>query len=161
METQDKNTNIKLDLDPSLDPMSKEFSKPFNWSPELIEFYFNKALKTLNKENYATSKEYIDMLVNQCLAERSWNDAFSYFLTKVKEMGLEIETEQDRYKQLSERLFYWRTVRMMIHAAALMPYEEEIMKYEISKYYQPLTQMPTLPPIQSREIPNARRKAKK
>lgn len=153
------NPQIKLDNIPEEhNPSSSGFDKPHAWTPEEIEFYFNKALKVLNKDNYTTSKEFIDLLVNQCLAEKAWNEGFEYFLTKVKELGLSIETDQAVFKKLAERLFYWRTCRMFIHAAGLMPYEEEILKYEIAKHYQPIVAPPTLPPIKRKEVPNAPRR---
>lgn len=145
------NPQIKLDIEPEMDPKNSDFQKPDNWTPEDIAFYFNKALATLNKDNFTTAKEYIDLLVNQCLAEKHWNDGFNYFLTKIQEMGIEVETEQDKYRNLAEKLFYWRTVRMLIHSAGLMPYEAEILKYEIAKYYPNLMPMPTLPPAQYKE----------
>lgn len=147
----DLNPQIRLDKDPMHDPHQPEF-KPDGWTPEDISFYFDRALKVLNTENFTTAKEYIDLLVNQCLAERHWSDAFTHFLTKVKEMGLEIETDQSQYETLASKLFYWRTVRMMIHAAGLIRYEEEILKYEIAKFYAPA---PILAPPKTREVPVA------
>lgn len=143
---KDLPSTIKLDNDPA-EPQDQ-------WSPEEIAFYFDKALAVLNADNFTTAKEYIDLLVNQCLAEKHWSDAFTAFLTRIKEMGLEIameEADQTKLTQLNERLFYWRTCRMMIHAAGLLRYEEEILKYEIAKFYQPT---PTfLPPPRTKEVP--------
>jgi hypothetical protein len=144
------NPQIQLDSE-AMDPHSPSFVKPDGWTKEDISFYFDRALKVLNTENFTTAKEYIDLLVNQCLAERHWSDAFTHFLTKIKEMGLEIETDQLQYENLASKLFYWRTVRMMIHAAGLIRYEEEILKYEIAKFYAPPP--PILPPPRTREVP--------
>lgn len=150
------NPQITLDEDPMHDPRSPDFPKPEGWTAEEISFYFERALKVLNHDNFTTAKEYIDLLVNQCLAEKHWSDAFTYFLTKVREMGLEIETDQDKYNTIQERLFYWRTIRMQIHAAGLVRYEDEIMKYEIAKYYQPINPLPVMPQPRVREVPVAR-----
>lgn len=147
------NPQIKLDRDPENPPMhdpnSPDFEKPEGWTREEISFYFDKALKVLNNDNFTTAKEYVDLLTNQCLAEKHWSDAFSYFLKRIQEMGLQVETDQDKYQSLSDRLFHWRTVRMMIHAAGLGAYEEEILKYEIGKYYQP---PPNVPPPKMKEV---------
>lgn len=151
------NPSIRLDSEP-INPHDPQFA-PKGWTRAEISFYFDKALKVLNAENFTTAQEYIDLLINQCLAEKHWSDAFTYFLIKIKEMGLEIETNQKSLNDLNERLFYWRTVRMMIHAAGLMRYEEEIIKYEIAKYYQPTPSL--LPPPRTREVPIERRPRKK
>jgi hypothetical protein len=153
---KDLNPLIQLDTDPDAIPMPP--GQPEGWTPEEISFYFERALKVLNTDDFTTAKEYIDLLVNQCLAERHWSDAFTHFLTKVKEMGLEIETDQAMLRNLNERMFYWRTVRMMIHAAGLLRYEEEIMKYEIAKFYQPPPIM--LPQPRTREVPLERPRRK-
>lgn len=145
-----------IETDDMIDPHGS--GKPDGWTKEEISFYFDKALKVLNNDNFTTAGEYIDLLVNQCLAEKHWSDAFRSFLTRLKEMGLEIameEGEQNRLMQLNERLFYWRTCRMMIHAAGLMRYEEEIMKYEVAKFYQPVNPVPTLPPPRVQPQPPA------
>lgn len=153
-----------IETDDKLGPVGT--GKPDGWTKEEIAFYFDKALKVLNADNFTTAPEYIDLLVNQCLAEKHWSDAFRAFLNRLKEMGLEIameESDQNRLLQLNERLFYWRTCRMMINAAGLLRYEEEIMKYEIAKFYQPINPTPTLPPPRVQVPPNAgpRRKAEK
>lgn len=162
MDKKDKrkelNPAIVLDDDRPIDPHAEGFI-PKDWTKDEISFYFDKALKVLNSENYTTAAEYIDLLVNQCLAEKNWSDAFTYFLTKVKEMGLEIETNQKSLNDLNDKLFYWRTVRMMIHAAGLIRYEEEIIKYEIAKYYQPSPAM--LPPPRVQGVPLDRTRRKK
>lgn len=162
MDKREKlNPQIKLDRDPIADPASTQFQRPDRWTEDEISFYFDTALKVLNSDTFTTASEYVDMLVNQCLAEKHWSDAFTHFLTKVREMGLQIETDQEKYQGLQDRMFYWRTVRMMIHAAGLTRYEDEILKYEIAKFYQPPSTIPTLPPARVREVPNAapRRKA--
>lgn len=158
-EDKRKELNPQIVLDDSPMHAASDFKVPEGWSRREIAFYFEKALTVLNGGDFTTAQEYIDLLVNQCLAEKHWSDAFTYFLTKIKEMGLEIETAQKSLNDLNERLFYWRTVRMMIHAAGLMRYEDEIIKYEIAKYYQPTPQI--LPPPRTREVPIDRPKRAK
>ena len=146
------NPLIQLDDEAAIDPMAPEH-RPEGWTNEDISFYFERALKVLNSQNFTTAPEFIDLLVNQCLAEKHWSDAFTHFLSKIKSMGIEVETNQNFYRGLSDKLFEWRTIRMMIHAAGLLRYEEEIMKYEIAKHYAPAP--PMLPPPRVREVPVA------
>ena len=147
------NPDIKLD-----DQQEPEKDK---WTPEDVSFYFDKALPLLNQENYTTAQEYVDLLINQCLAEKHWSDAFTYFLTKVKEMGLEIETDQEAYRAIVGKIMHWRMVRQMINSAGLMRYEDEILKYEIAKFYPNMQPMGTLPPSRTREVPIDRPRPKR
>jgi hypothetical protein len=122
------------------------------WTPELIKEYFDRALPALNTENFTTSSEWVDLLVNQCLAEKHWSEAFTHFLKEVRRLGLEIETDQRSFEQMTEKLFKFRSIRTFIQALSLGPYEEEIMKYEIARAYGNVIIPPPPDPIKKEHV---------
>lgn len=142
-----------LDSDVMHDPRLPNFAKPDGWTEEQIKFYFEKGLKIIDGDTYTRAPEYIDLLVNQCLAQKHWHDAFTHFLEKIKEMGLQIETDQEKFKRMMERLFYLRSVRTMIYATGLNRFEDEIMKYEIGSHYAQLV-IPQYPQPRTQKEPN-------
>ena len=80
-------------------------STSIKWNKEEIEFYYKKALKILAKGDHTQSEEYVEILTEQCMAEKEFHEGLIFFLEYIKSEGLHIETDQhemeERFKKLA------------------------------------------------------------
>ena len=128
-EKKDLNSKSQVIPDDQIDPRAG-----FAWDRESISLYFDKVLPSLTSRD-VNAQEFFDLLLSCCVVEKSWHEGFSAFFTKVKEMGLQVEGEQKTMQDFASKIFYWRFVRAMIFTNGLAPFEDDIMKYEIAKFY--------------------------
>jgi hypothetical protein len=110
---------------------------PHVWVPEDIRDYYNKYLKILSTYTHTSSKEFVELLVETCLAEKNLHEGLVQFLNFVKQEGLEIQTEQENITKNITRLSDLRFLRKLIWAMGLEKWEDDIIKSEIQKMYRP------------------------
>lgn len=130
------------------DRVDKEKKTPtsYPWTEEDIKFYYDKVLDMTSKYSYIRSEEFVELLIESCLAEKALNEGLVYFLTKIKELGLEIETDQEKMTKDIDKLSRLRFYRKMIYALGLEKWEDELMKVEIAKTLNPVNPPQTLSP---------------
>lgn len=102
---------------------------------EEIKEYYDKLLVQLSKYTHTRAPEYVELLVDNCLAEKQWDDALKYFVRYVRSEGLEISTDQKAMKKHMEKLFELRFMRSLIHSVGLGFMEEQIMEHEVDRLY--------------------------
>lgn len=116
--------------------MVKQKESKFVWDDETIKLY-QKAQKIItDNKGFTRPQEYVDLLVESCAAEKSFHEGLEYFLTKLKEMGLEVETDQQGMQNFGTKIFDLRFKRILINAAGLERFEDHIMTNEINRLYQ-------------------------
>ena len=121
---------------------------------EDIKFYYDKAQKRLSEYHHAKAGEYVELLVETCLAEREWEEGLLYFFNYIRENGLEIYSEQEDLTRLSEQIFKLRFLKKMVHATGLGVYEERILSHEIDKIFGKRTPTSQPLPLPGRIIKN-------
>lgn len=107
------------------------------WLPEEIRDYYDKYLKILSTYQHTTSKEFVELLVETCLAEKNLHEGLVQFLSYVKQEGLEIQTEQENITKNISRFSDLRFLRKLIWALGLEQWEDDIIKAEIARMYRP------------------------
>jgi hypothetical protein len=111
--------------------------KTFQNVPEIKEYY-DKVLDQLSKYTHTRSPEYVELLVENCLAEKQWEDALAYFLRYIRAEGLEIgidNKQQTKIRKTMDKLFELRFIRGLIHSVGLGFMEEEILGLEVERLY--------------------------
>jgi hypothetical protein len=85
---------------------------------------------------HAQPAEFVDLLVEACLAERSFDTAYNRFMEFIQQEGVEVEVDQPAMETYMDKLFSVRMKRKMIHALGLGRYEETILQHEIDKLFR-------------------------
>jgi hypothetical protein len=115
------------------DPLYPE-AQPFT-DVTAIKEYYDKLLPQLSKYGHTRAPEYVELLVENCLAEKQFDAAMGYFLRYVRSEGLEIDTDQKYVRKAMEKLFELRFLRALIHASGLGLLEEQILSHEVDRMY--------------------------
>jgi hypothetical protein len=110
-----------------------------DWLPEEIRDYYDKYLKILSSYSHTSRAEFVELLVETCLAEKNLHEGLVDFLSYVKQEGLEIQTEQDHITKNISRFSDLRFLRKLIWAMGLQQWEDDIIKAEIQRIYRPPT----------------------
>jgi hypothetical protein len=119
----------------------------YPWMPEDIREYYDKYLKVLSTYSHTSSAEFVELLVESCLAEKNLNEGLITFLSYVKQEGLQIETEQENLNKEIARFSNLRFIRKLLHATGLGAWEDEIIKMEIQKMYRTGVDAPRFIPV--------------
>lgn len=117
----------------------------YPWVPEDIRDYYDKYLKILSSYTHTSSAEFVELLVEHCLAEKNLHEGLVQFLSYVKQEGLEIQTEQDNITKNISRFSDLRFLRKIIWALGLEQWEDDIIKAEIARMYRPPSTMNVQP----------------
>ena len=118
----------------------------FQWTPDAIKFYVEKFHEVTSRYEHLRAQEFVELLVESCMAERELHDGLVAFLTQIKQQGLEIETDQQKMQTDIEKLSRLRFYRKMIFALGLTQWEDELMRLEIQRIMVPGQPAPPLPP---------------
>jgi Glu-tRNA(Gln) amidotransferase subunit E-like FAD-binding protein len=113
--------------------------------PEDIKFYYDKAQDMLSKYEHVKTAEWVQQLVETCLAEREFDSGLTYFIQFIRENGLEIEVDQEVIEKLMRKLFEIRFARKMIHASGLSSFEDRIINHLIDTKFIPGLPSPPTP----------------
>ena len=109
----------------------------FQWTPDAIQFYVEKFHEVTSRYEHLRAGEFVELLVESCMAERELHDGLVAFLTQIKQQGLEIETDQQKMQTDIEKLSRLRFYRKMIFALGLTQWEDELMRLEIQRIMMP------------------------
>jgi len=90
---------------------------------------------------HAQPAEFVELLVEACCAERSFDAAYNRFMEHIQQEGIEVEVSQEILESFTGRLFDIRLKRKLIHATGLGVYEDQILLHEIDRTFGP----PNLP----------------
>lgn len=110
-----------------------------------IKYYYDVILPMLAKYQHTSTPEWVELLVEQCLAEKNFDQGMKMFLEHIQQNGLEIEADQRKIMEDKEKLFRLRFLRKMIHAMGLGFLEEQILGEEAEKLFRAFPAPPASP----------------